>query len=458
MLPYLSIDSFNKDIHLIVPEWLFLKSGPVRDHAVVVSKNLFIAVGMVSTIKSEFPDLVPTDLPGTLLMPGFIDTHHHLTSAFGKALVFGEPSEIWRRVWVPLERHLDEEHLYLASKLASLEALRGGFTTVCEAGTRGTLGVDAIARATTETGIKCVLGLICNDLDGNKTPQNSDLIIDRALKHILKWHSHNLVYPSLSVSIPEAATNGILAKISAICAESDCIFQTHVNEHLSTVERSLELLNMRPIEHLYSIGALGPQTILAHATLVTPTELKMICDTGSAVSYNPVASAWKGNAVAPALLMMALGIRLGIGTDGTRSDGFRLMDYAEAAQRFVFGIPVGDSSCGGGWTWVDHATAHGADVLKLGQTTGEIAVGKDADFLLIDLQVPEMLPSWDISWELVRLANRDQIIGVFVSGKLRLWKGWPTDWDARSLMAQISASAKKIVSQAPIIKIHKTRN
>ncbi|MFG3756879.1 hypothetical protein, partial [Klebsiella pneumoniae] len=92
------------------------------------------------------------------------------------------------------------------------------------------------------------------------------------------------------------------------------------------------------------------QMLLAHATLITPAELAMLRSTDAAVAYNPVASAWKGNAVAPAVLMDAMGIRFGLGTDGTRSDAFRLLDAAEAAQRYAFGLSIGDSSCGGGWT------------------------------------------------------------------------------------------------------------
>jgi 5-methylthioadenosine/S-adenosylhomocysteine deaminase len=447
-------DAFANEKQLLIPEWLLLKDGPVREHAVVVSHGKFVSVGHKEILKAEFPDLPSVELHGTLLMPGFIDTHHHLTQAFGKSLVFGEPSEIFRRVWIPLEGCLDEEHLYLASKLAALEALRGGFTTVCDAGTRADASVEAIARAATDVGIRCVIGLICNDLGGTATTQQSDAILTRASQHLSKWEGDGLIHPSLAISIPEVATDGMLTRISRLCAEANRVFQTHVNEHLAAVERSLEQRKLRPIEHLHSIGALGPQALLAHATLVTPTELKILCDTGAAVSYNPVASAWKGNAVAPAHLMVTFGIRLGLGTDGTRSDGFRLLDYAEAAQRFAFGLGVGDSSCGGGWTWLDHATLRGAEVLKLGSVTGEIAVGKEADFLLVDLQVPEMQPSWDLTWELVRLANRDQIKGVFVSGKLRLWKGWPIDWDAMALMEQVAAAAKTVVSQAPIKKIH----
>ena len=84
-----------------------------------------------------------------------------------------------------------------------------------------------------------------------------------------------------------------------------------------------------------------------------------------------------------------------------------------------------------------HATRGGADAAGLGALTGAVAVGRAADFLLIDLDVPEMTPSWDLRWELVRLASRAQIESVHVHGRLRLWQGWPVDWDARALLAEV---------------------
>jgi cytosine/adenosine deaminase-related metal-dependent hydrolase len=450
--PY-SPDNFTAPEQILAPEWLLLRDKPVQDHAIQVSQGKISAVGTVADLQRQAPCVPLLPLPGRLIMPGFIDTHNHLTQAFGKALVFGEPSEIFRRVWVPMEASLDEDFLYLSSKLAALESLRGGFTTVCDAGTRSSAALSSIARATEEAGIRCVLGMVCNDKQGT-TLLDRNSILARADRHISAWQGADLVSPSLAIPIPEIATDAMLQAVSSLCRDAGIIFQTHANEHLVAVERSLEQRGQRPVEHLYQAGALGPQTLLAHATLLTPTEIRMIQETDTAVSYNPVASAWKGNAVAQAQLMHAFNIRLGLGTDGTRSDGFRLMDYAEAAQRFAYGMAAGDASCGGGWPWLDHATRGGADVLGLGQQTGEIAAGRAADFLLIDLEVPEMVPSWDLSWELVRLANRDQIEGVFVAGKLRLWQGWPTDWDARALMRQVSAGAKAGVAKAPIQKIH----
>jgi 5-methylthioadenosine/S-adenosylhomocysteine deaminase len=188
---------------------------------------------------------------------------------------------------------------------------------------------------------------------------------------------------------------------------------------------------------------------------VTPQELNRLRDTGTAVAFNPVASLWKGNAVAAALQMSALGIRFGLGTDGTRSDAFRLLDAAEASQRTAFGLATGDSSCGGGWLWLDHGTSAGAGAVGLGAVTGEIAVGREADFLLIDLETPEMTPSHDRAWELVRFGNRDQIEAIFTAGRLRIWQGWPVDWDGRALLREVAAVAQEAVARAPIQRVHR---
>ena len=197
-----------------------------------------------------------------------------------------------------------------------------------------------------------------------------------------------------------------------------------------------------------------PATCWPTPRLLTPHELNLLRDSGAAVAYNPVASAWKGNAVLNAVQLDALGVPFGLGTDGTRADGLRLMDSAEATQRIAYGLQSGDSSCGGGWMWLDHATHLGAQAVGLGRTTGALRAGLAADLLLLDLDVPEMLPSWDLGWELVRLANRSQIEAVLVNGALRLWQGWPVDWDARALMREVERVARVDVARAPIQRIH----
>lgn len=457
----LTPDVLGDGTALLLPEQVLVPGGTVGGHAVVVADGRFAAVGPADEVRREYPSLTPRRLAGQLLMPGFVDAHHHLTQSFGSALAFGEPSEIFRRVWVPLEQALDEETAYLSAKLAALQSLRGGFTTVTEAGTRAPVGTDVIAAATREVGMRCVLGLTCNDATDAHSPApgaTSDPAATHAAaeRHLAQYAADDLVHPSLAISVPEAATEETLRTTAALASEAGAVVQIHVNEHLAGVERCLVERGLRPIEYLHEVGALGPQFLGAHATLVSPAELGLLRDSGSAISYNPVASAWKGNAVAPALTMHELGIRFGLGTDGTRGDGFRLLDAAETAQRIGHGMAVGDSSCGAGWTWLDHATRAGADAVGLGDVTGEIAVGKAADFLLVDLTAPELCPGWDIPWQLVRLAGSAQLTAVVVAGDVRLWRGWPLDWDAPALVDHATKAAAEVVGRAEVVRAHPT--
>ncbi|AKA05103.1 S-adenosylhomocysteine deaminase [Streptomyces noursei ZPM] len=439
--PALRPDQFAGERQLLLPEVVLLPTGPVRDHAVLIEHGTFREVGPAARLLAAHRDgPAPVRLDGHLLMPGFVDAHHHLTQSFGKAQAFGQPSEIFKTVWEPLEHALDEESAYLSAKLAALEALRGGFTTVADAGTRAPVDVAALAKATEEVGIRCVLGKIVSDGTGGPA-------------HLARWHGHPLVHPSLAIAVPEDATGPVIKHTADLCADAGAVLQIHVNEHLASVERSLKSVGRRPVDYLHHLGALGPHTLGAHATLLTPTEMRQVADSGAAISYNPVASAWKGNAVAQATMWAALGIRFGTGTDGTRGDGFRLVDAAESAQRLTYGLATGDSVCGAGDLWLKHGTAGGADALGLGRVTGQIAAGKAADYLLVDLAVPELTPSYDLRWELVRLAGRDQIRAVAVAGRLRLWEGWPTDWDARALVARAAEVGPKVVERAKIQRV-----
>lgn len=439
---------------LLLPGKLLVEGKCLSDMGVLVRDGVFHQIDRAEIMRARFPEIPPIQLPEHLMMPGFIDSHTHLTQSLGKSLVFGEPSEIFRRIWVPLEASLNERLVYLSTKLSALESLRGGFTTAVDAGTRSEGCIDALAAAARETGLRSVIGFICNDLGGTAQVQGRNVILQRAESHLTAWGQDALIHPSLAISIPEAATDGTLRDVSRMAGEAGAIFQTHVNEHLVAVERSLVDRGRRPLEHLADVGALGPHVLIAHSTLVTPRELNLLRDSGTAVAYNPVASVWKGNAIAPALQMEALGIRFGLGTDGTRADGFRLMDAAESLQRAAFGTATGDSSCGGGWLWLDAATCRAADAAGLGAVTGSVAQGLAADFLLVDLERPEFTPSYDLVWELVRYGNRDQIDAAFTQGRLRLWKGWPVDWDARALLAEITAHSEKAIRDAGIKRVH----
>ena len=259
---------FGTEEYLLVPDRLLLTEGVAVDHAVVVSGGRFRDIGPKDAVAARNRALHPLPLPGKLLMPGFVDAHHHLTQTFGKALAFGEPSEIFRRVWIPLEGALDYG--------TGLSGGQGGGARIASRrlyhcrrrrNARSRRPRRDRARRRREAGLRTVLGLICNDV----APDADRAAIRRsAEKHLAEWSADPLVRPSLAISIPEAASDGMLCDISRMAAEAGAIFQTHVNEHLAAVERSLVDRGRRPLEHLFDLGALGPHVLVAHSTLVTP--------------------------------------------------------------------------------------------------------------------------------------------------------------------------------------------
>ena len=170
----------------------------------------------VGRLRAAHPEATVAELPGHLLMPGFVDTHTHLTQSLGKSLVFGEPSEIFRRIWVPLEGSLDEHMVYLSSKLAALECLRGGFTTAVDAGTRSAGHIGRLVDAARETGLRLVVAQICNDLGGAAQVPDRAEILRRAEAHLATYCGDALIHPSLAISIPEVASDGMLRDLSLI--------------------------------------------------------------------------------------------------------------------------------------------------------------------------------------------------------------------------------------------------
>lgn len=431
--------------YVLHPEKVLLPTGFADGIAVVVVGDRIAWVGPRADLPDRHRQLPRHELPRHAVTSGFVDAHHHLTQSLGATFAYGEPSEIFRRVWLPLEQALTEDEMALSVDLAALESMRGGFTAVAEAGTRSSRDVEIIADVARRRGLRTVLGLICHDV-GPDAPAADDLV-RRAEQHLARYENDPWITPSIAVAVPEMATDKTLHRLARLCEEAGAVLQSHVNEHLASVERSLLSDGRRPLERLDAVSAVGPWLLAAHAVLLTPQEMMLMRDRGAAWSYNPVASAWKGNAIADALTMVALGVRTGLGTDGTRGDGFRLMESAETAARFASASRVGDPFAGEGRVWFDAATSGAADAIGL-DSVGTIRDGAHADLAVIDLRVPELTPSHDLAWDLVRVGNRDQLRAIITGGRPRIVDGRRVGSDQDELLQRATEAAHAVAARA----------
>ncbi|MDB5532396.1 MAG: Cytosine deaminase [Hyphomicrobiales bacterium] len=403
-------------------------------------------------------------LPECALIPSFIDVHHHIIEPFVKSLTGGEPAQLWKRFWLPLEAAITPQSAHDGAKWTFLEALRGGMTTIVDHGIRTHEIADAIHQAADETGIRLVSSTGAYDLKNFTTAaeRTPDLVTDvsAALKiaerHMEECAKFARIKPSLACGTVQSNSGTMIRTLSKFCQDNDILFQIHANEHTLEVHASIEAYARRPIEYLHDLGALGRTTLVAHATLVTSDEIRLLQETDTAVAYNPVACIWKGNAVAPALDYMTRGIRVGLGSDGTRNDGFRMLDAAEACQRIAYGMPRDDFSCGAGWRWVHAATQGGADSILMGDEIGALSPGRKADFLILDCSGPEVRPCWDFTWELVRQYDRADILATFVDGEPVCIGGKSTRFNSSRFLSDAEPHAIQSVIDARLVRLHPT--
>jgi 5-methylthioadenosine/S-adenosylhomocysteine deaminase len=444
----------HKDRFTIIPDIILAADGVKTDHALVVDGSSIEAVCPVAAL-SERDKKEAIPLLGKAIIPGFIDAHTHLGQTFGKALIGGEPAQIWRRIWAPMEHALDLQGCYVSAKWQFLELFRGGYTGVINYSLNDAERNAAVHRAAEETGIRLISATGLDEIteDGTHLPRSA--IFERAEELIEQCAgTGDMIQPSICCGSFYGITLETLAALKAFCDGRGIILQIHANEHFPEVHECILRYGKRPIELLASAGVLGENTLLHHTTLANDHEIELLRESRTGVSYNPVASQWKGNAVAPALAYAERGVRMGIGTDNTRADAFRMLDAAESCQRLTFGMRVADFSCGAAWLWVDALSRGSADVAGWKARAGVLAAGKAADFLILNMAIPEAIPSWDFEWELVRYYGRDQVDAVVVNGKPVMIDRTPVGWDDQEFMAEYRDLAYRVGSAPDIKRVH----
>src|SRR5579872_2501417 len=266
----ISADIFQPRTYALEPDVIFGPSGALTGHVLVVQDGGIAAVAPRTALPRAFREMAIRELPGCAIVPGFIDAHHHIIEPFAKAMTFGEPAQIWKRIWMPLEATATQETCYLGAKWTFLEALRGGMTTIVEHSVRPLECAEAVHRAADEVGIRLVSSTGGYDLQNFSTAAavpDASASIDEVLKsaetHVANCRRWRLVEPSLACGNVQSNSGEMIAAVSRFCRDNKILFQIHANEHTPEVHSCIEAHRMRPIEYLHSLGALGSTTLIA---------------------------------------------------------------------------------------------------------------------------------------------------------------------------------------------------
>jgi cytosine/adenosine deaminase-related metal-dependent hydrolase len=417
------------------------------------------------------------DARGRIVMPGFIDTHHHqfetaLRSFLADGILINDGShtpsgdttyfEFILSTFAPVYRPQD---VYINELFGGLSQLDDGVTTVHDISQihHSPAHSDAAIQALFDTGRRAAFGYFesAGGVAGNQYPQDAVRIKNQ-------WFSssdqlvHMIMGGEVYLGAPTYTQSWHIGRQLGL----------QIAAHI------LSPFGIRPILDLLAQGhggvngdiGLGPDNLFIHMTGMSDLGWQAVKDAGAQVSLAVPIEMNMRHGMPPILKMQSLGMEPSLSTDvecTMTADFFTQMRSMMNVQRALVNQMVLDQ---GTFTppnqWptpapgtpallttrdvLRQATVNGAKHLRLDGKVGSLTPGKEADIIILDATAINVAPLNQVPGAVVSLMDRTNVETVIVAGKVRKWKGKLLDVDLAHLRRQIEDSRDHIFAAAHI--------
>ena len=376
-------------------------------------KDILIEGNVISAIGDAIQAVQENVIDGRNLaaLPGFVNAHTHAGMTLMRGYADDLPVQEWleQKIW-PLENKLTEEDVYWGTKLACLEMIKTGTTFFNDMYWH----FHATAQAVEEMGIRAVISAVSIDLFDEDRARQQRQLNEQLFRESQKYsgriqfglgpHAIYTVSPrSLRWNRDFAEANG-------------CLIHTHLSETREEVQDCLNKHGQRPARYLQKIGFLGTNVIAAHCIWLDDEEIRILKDYDVKVVHNPTSNMKLSSGTFPYRKFRKAGISISLGTDGCASnnnlDMLEEMKFASVVEKMFDQDPTVMPA----QEAFEMATKNGAEAFGL--NAGEIAVGKLADIVLIDLRHPSLVPNHNLISNLVFSANGSVVDTTICDGKI----------------------------------------
>jgi guanine deaminase len=375
------------------------------------------------------------DLRPWVLLPGMVDLHAHLPQLPNAGLGAGMDLLAWLERYIfPLERGFDVPTAERVAPAAWRAFAAAGTTTAVVYGAVYEASLDATFRAAEAHGIRAIVGKVMMDRITYDLTIDPSTILDRSLAEsarlIERWHGaadgrlRYAVTPRFAVS----CTADLLRESATLAASTGAYWQTHVSEDRGEIEEVARLFPeaIDYVDVYDRAGGLGERTVLAHAVHLSDRELSRLVETGSRVAHCPISNLFLASGVMPLGRYLEAGLSVGLGSDvagGPDLSIFSVMRvgfYAQNARR-VAGLD--QAAVLAPLDWIRLGSLAGAEALGLGDVTGSLEPGKDADMIAVDpaflapIAGVEDDEAEDLASRLIFRAHPDMVRAAWVRGR-----------------------------------------
>ncbi len=212
----------------------------------------------------------------------------------------------------------------------------------------------------------------------------------------------------------------VLKPLKEWARNNDTLFHIHSSEEPKTTEWFMAEIEpgMTPVQYAESIGILDENSVLAHQVNCGPEDLKILAKTGTRIVHNPLANTILGSGMPPVIEMLEAGITVAISTDGSGSaDNQNIIAAARAAAQYQKAYHK-DATLLKSQQLLEMITSVPAEILRMNQ--GELVPGKQSDFVLLDLDKPNMTPTRidNVMENVIWAADGSEIRTVVAKGRI----------------------------------------
>ena len=357
---------------------------------------------------------VQIDCKGNLLMPGFKNAHTHSGMTFLRSMADDLPLQEWLNDRVfPLEAKLTAEDIYHLSRLAILEYLTSGVTSIFDM----YLDNDATAQACMDMGMRCVLASGLNDFTSSVEQMEADYI---------KWNSEqarrSLITYKLAFHAEYTCSKELLTQVAALAGRYQAPVYTHMAETVREVEACKQKYGATPAVFLDSLGMFEYGGGGYHCVHMSEEDMEVFLRHGMYVITNPGSNTKLASGIAPIAEYVRRNIPIAIGTDGPASnnclDMFREMFLVTGLSK----LREKDASVMDASKVLAMATVNGAKAMGLNDCD-VLAGGKKADIIMIDLHQPNMQPIHNIPKNLVYSGSKANVCMTMINGRILYQNG-----------------------------------
>lgn len=402
-----------------------------EDGILIIQDGKILKAGNWNQLKKEIPPKATiTQYKNGLILPGFIDTHIHYPQLDMIAANSGGHLLEWLNKYTfPFEKKFsNQQYAHDVANFFLDELLRNGTTTAMIFATRYPVAIDELFDAAEKRNMRIITGKVM--ADRNLPPyliESPEHAAQETISLINKWHekpNSRLLYAVTFRFAPTTSEN-MFKEISQLKTKYPTVYiYTHISENQQETKWSNNLFHTTHYLEIYDkYQLLGERTLLAHGVYLSKNELMRMKETNTSVSFCPTSNLFLGSGLFNLTETEKRGVTIGLGTDVGAGTSFSLLQTLNEAYKVLQLQNQTLSPLEGFYL----ATLGGARSLHLDNQLGNFKPGKEADFIVLNMNGPTPLLKRRLSmasnledklFVLMTLGDDRSILSTYVNGKL----------------------------------------